>query len=147
MSYMAYTRCIVKPVSLALSLIFAGLITTVVSCDSSIPAAPVAKTGVAETAPKPDGALVSAVSSPGRADNDEGISHYKQGHMDVAAISFQKAAKADPKLAEAHYNLGLSLDQMGKHDEATAAFRQASALGPANPAIQDSPILKKHLGM
>ena len=36
--------------------LFAGLVTTVVACDSSIPAAPVVKTGVAETAPTPDGA-------------------------------------------------------------------------------------------
>jgi Tfp pilus assembly protein PilF len=137
----------VKQGSLALSLILAGLITAVVSCDSSKPPAPAAKTGTAVTAPMPEGALMSAVGSPGQADNDEGVSQYKQGHMDVATNWFQKALKADPKLAEAHYNLGLSLDKMGKHEEATAAFKQAAALAPANPAIKDSPILKKHLGM
>jgi Flp pilus assembly protein TadD len=136
-----------KQVSLAMSLILAGLITTVVSCDSSKPAAPAAKTGTPETTSMPDGALMSPVASPGRADNDEGVSQYKQGHMDVATTAFQKAIKADPKLAEAHYNLGLSLDKMGNHEEATAAFKQAAALAPANPAIKDSPILKKHLGM
>jgi len=136
-----------KNVSLALSLILAGLMTTVVSCDSSKPIAPAAKTSVAETAPMPDAALMSAVSSPGKADNDEGVNQYKQGHMDAAITGFQKAVKADPKLAEAQYNLGLSLDKTGKHDEATAAFKQAIALAPANPAIKDSPILKKHLGV
>ena len=136
-----------KQVSLALSLILTGLITTVVSCDSGKPVPPPVKTGTPESAPVPSGTLVAAVSSPGRADNDEGISHFKQGHMDVATTAFQKAIQADPKLAEAHYNLGLSLDNMGKHDEATAAFKQAAALAPANPAIQDSAILKKHTGM
>ena len=135
-----------KQVSLALSVILAGLAITVVSCDSEKPYAPAAKTGTAETAPVSDGALISAVGSPGQADNDEGVSQYKQGNMDVAIDRFQKALKSDPKSAEAQYNLGLSFDKMGKHDEATAAFKQAIALAPANPAIKDSPTLKKHLG-
>jgi Flp pilus assembly protein TadD len=90
---------------------------------------------------------MSPASSPGRADNDEGVSHYKQGHWDVATDSFKKAVKADPNLAEAHYNLALALDKMGKHDEATAAFKKAIELAPTNPAIKDSTILKKHVGM
>jgi Flp pilus assembly protein TadD len=138
----------VKQVSLALSVILAGLAITVVSCDSEKPNGLAAKSSTAVTAPAPvsDGALMSAVGSPGQADNDEGVSQYKQGHMDVATDRFQKAVKSDPKSAEAQYNLGLSFDKMGKHDEATAAFKQAVALAPANPAIKDSPTLKKHLG-
>ena len=144
---MSNGRCIVKQVSLALTVILAGLAITVVSCDADKPYAPAAKTGAAATAPLSDGALMSAVGSPGQADNDEGVSQYKQGHMDVATDRFQKALKSDPKSAEAQYNLGLSFDKMGRHDEATAAFKQAIALAPANPAIKDSPILKKHLGV
>jgi len=140
----------VKQVSLALSVILAGLAITVVSCDSEKPFGSAAKTSpvAIATAPAPvsDVALMSAVGSPGQADNDEGVSQYKQGHMDVATDRFQKAVKSDPKSAEAQYNLGLSFDKMGKHDEATAAFKLAVALAPANPAIKDSPILKKHLG-
>jgi Flp pilus assembly protein TadD len=90
---------------------------------------------------------MSAAGSPGRADNDEGVTHYKQGHWDVATEWFNKAIKADPKLAEAHYNLALALDKTGKHTEATAAFKKALELAPTNPAIKDSPILKKHVGM
>jgi len=143
----------VKQVSLALSVILAGLTITVVSCDSEKPFGSAAKTGPAATAPVATApapvsevALMSVVGSPGQADNDEGVNQYKQGHMDVATDRFQKALKSDPKLAEAQYNLGLSFDKMGKHDEATAAFKQAVALAPANPAIKDSAILKKHLG-
>ena len=142
-----------KQVSLALSVILAGLTITVVSCDSEKPFGSAAKTGPAATAPVATApapvsevALMSVVGSPGQADNDEGVNQYKQGHMDVATDRFQKALKSDPKLAEAQYNLGLSFDKMGKHDEATAAFKQAVALAPANPAIKDSAILKKHLG-
>ena len=127
-----------KRISLELSLILACLI-AVVACDSGKPA--VTASGSADTA------LMSPASSPGRADNDEGVGHYKQGHWDVATDWFKKAVKADANLAEAHYNLALSLDKMGKHEDATAAFKKAAELAPANPAIKDSTILKKHLGM
>jgi len=147
----------VKQVSLALSVILAGLAITVVACDSEklfgsaaktspTATAPAATATATAPAPASEGALMSAAGSPGQADNDEGVSQYKQGHMDVATDRFQKAVKSDPKSAEAQYNLGLSFDKMGKHDEATAAFKLAVALAPANPAIKDSPILKKHLG-
>jgi Flp pilus assembly protein TadD len=127
----------VKQISLELSLILACLI-VLVACDSGKPA--VTTSGSADTA------LMSPASSPGRADNDEGVGHYKQGHWDVATDWFKKAVTADANLAEAHYNLALSLDKMGKHEDATAAFKKAADLAPANPAIKDSPILKKHLG-
>ena len=130
----------VKRISLELSFILACLI-AVVACDSGKPP------GTATTSAGADTALMSLASSPGRADNDEGVSHYKQGHWDVATDWFKKAVKADPNLAEAHYNLALSLDKMGKHEDATAAFKKAAELAPANPAIKDSLILKKHLGM
>ena len=128
-----------KQISLELSLILACLI-AVVACDSGKPAGTTTSGGA-------DTALMSPTSSPGRADNDEGVGHYKQGHWDVATDWFKKAVKADPNLAEAHYNLALSLDKMGKHEDATAAFKKAAELAPANPAIKDSAILKKHLGM
>ena len=126
-----------KQISLELSVILACLL-AVVACDSGKPAVTVS--GSADTA------LMSPASSPGRADNDEGVGHYKQGHWDVATDWFKKAVKADANLAEAHYNLALSLDKMGKHEDATAAFKKAADLAPANPTIKDSPILKKHLG-
>ena len=129
----------VKQISLELSLILACLI-AVVACDSGKPAGTTTSGGA-------DTALMSPASSPGRADNDEGVGQYKQGHWDVATDWFKKAVKADPNLAEAHYNLALSLDKMGKHEDATAAFKKAAELAPANPAIKDSAILKKHLGM
>jgi Flp pilus assembly protein TadD len=127
-----------KQVSISIGLIL-GFLTLGVACDYG-------KSGGGATATA-DSALMAPASSAGRMDNDEGVGHYKQGHWDVAEGHFRKAIKADPNLAEAHYNLGLALDKMSKHDEATTEFKKAAELAPTNPAIKDSPILKKHIAM
>ena len=98
-------------------------------------------------APAGDSALMAPASSAGRMANDEGVGHYGQGHWDVAEGHYRKAIAADANLAEAHYNLGLALDKEGKHEAATASFKKAAELAPTNPAIKDSAILKKHIGM
>lgn len=126
---------------LALSLFF---LVNLVACESS-------QTGGGGETRKagtgPDAALFAPASSGARADNDEGVGHYQQGHWDVAAGHFKKAVKADPNSAVAHYNLGLTQDKMGKHEEATASFKKSLELAPTNTAIKDSEILKKHVGM
>jgi Tfp pilus assembly protein PilF len=60
---------------------------------------------------------------------------------------YQKAVKADPNSAVVHYNVALTLDKMGKHEDATASFKKALELAPNDPAIKDSELLKKHVGM
>ncbi len=47
--------------------------------------------------------------------NEEGISHYNQGHYDVALKHFQMASKVDSSVGESHYNEALCLDKLGKH--------------------------------
>jgi Flp pilus assembly protein TadD len=91
-----------------------------------------------------ESALMAPESSAGRAANDEGVSHARQGHWDVAEGHFRKALEADPKLAEAQFNLGLALDKLGRHDEAKAALEKAAGLAPDNTKITESPVLKKH---
>ncbi|MEE9164774.1 MAG: tetratricopeptide repeat protein [Nitrospinota bacterium] len=90
-------------------------------------------------------ALAAPSGSAGAAKNAEGISHYDQGHWDVAEKYFMEAVKADPKLAEAHYNLALSLHNQDNHKEATKHFGHALKLAPNKPAIANSGILKGHL--
>lgn len=92
-------------------------------------------------------ALQTQAGSKAETHNKEGIEHYNQGHWDVAKKHFEAAAKDDPKSAEAHYNLALSLDKMGDHKAATEHFKEAHHLGMNNPDIQNSEILKKHTGM
>lgn len=115
---------------------------TLISCDSSQTGGGSKKSGT-----EADAALTAPPSSAARMENDEGVGHYQQGHWDVAEGHFRKALMADPNSAVAHYNLALTLDKMGKHEEATASFKKALELAPNDPAIKDSEILKKHLKM
>jgi len=79
--------------------------------------------------------------------NKEGIEHYNQSHWDVAKKHFMGATEADPKSAEAHYNLALALDKSGDHKSATEHFQKALDLGKDKPEIANSGILKAHLKM
>lgn len=91
--------------------------------------------------------LAAGANSNAKMHNDEGIKEYKGGYPEKAEMHFSEAVKADPKSAEAHYNLALSLDSVGKHRDASSEFKKALDLGSKNPAIANSKILKKHLGM
>ncbi len=93
------------------------------------------------------GALMASGSGNAEGHNNEGVEHYGKGHWDIAKDHFQQAVAADANLAEAHYNLALTLDKMGDHGEATRHFQMALDHGAGNPAIKDSGILKAHLGM
>ncbi|MGH7230901.1 MAG: tetratricopeptide repeat protein [Nitrospiraceae bacterium] len=117
------------------------MLTTLIACDSGSTDGGAKRAGTG-----PDAPLVTPPSSAARMDNDEGVGHYQQGHWDVAAEHFRKAVKADPNSPAAHYNLGLTQDKMGKHDEATGSFKKAIELAPDDPMIKDSDIVKKHIG-
>jgi Flp pilus assembly protein TadD len=117
-------------------------ISVFIGCDSYQTGGGPKKAGTA-----PDAPLFAPASSAARMENDEGAGHYQQGHWDVAMEHFQKALKADPNSAVVHYNVALTLDKMGKHDDATASFKKALEFAANDPAIKDSEILKKHVGM
>jgi len=78
--------------------------------------------------------------------NDMGVSHLEMRHYGIAEGYFRDAITLRPDFAEAWFNLGVALDGMGKHPEATEAFRQAKRLGGNLPAIANSDIVKQHLG-
>ena len=77
----------------------------------------------------PVGALTASDTEPGATENNEGVGHYKEGHWKTSAKHFREAIAAGPKLAEAHYNLALTLDKLGDHGGATNHFREALGLG------------------
>jgi Flp pilus assembly protein TadD len=91
--------------------------------------------------------LAAGASSTANMHNDAGIENYNKGNAQEAEKHFSEAVQADPKSAEAHYNLALTLDSLGRHKEAAAEFKKAYDLGSKNPKIANSDILKKHLGM
>lgn len=128
------------PTSLFLPLVFV-LLNVTLGCDSGQSGYGSKKSGKTADAP-----LMTPASSSARMENDEGTGHYQQGHWDVAMEHYQKAVKADPNSAAVHYNVALTLDKMGKHEDATASFKKALELAPNDPSIKDSEILKKHVG-
>lgn len=81
------------------------------------------------------------------AKNNEGVDHLAQGHYEASVPFFQDALKFKDNFAEAHFNLAVALDGLGKHAEATEEFKKAKELGQNNPKISDNELLKKHLGM
>jgi len=77
--------------------------------------------------------------------NSEGIAHYNMGHWSVARDHFASAMKADPNLAEPHFNLALALDKLDLHSEATTHFKKAAELAPGNRAITQSSAYRNHV--
>lgn len=90
-------------------------------------------------------ALAAPAGAGDEGHNAEGIKHYNKEHWKKAADHFRGAINSDPNLAEAHYNLALSLDKMRQHGPATKSFAKALKLGKDNPAISGSKILQAHL--
>lgn len=134
------------------------LLMVTVGCESKAPSGEAEKAATTEEAAKmeegkgehaagAETAVMAPSGSPARMENDEGVSHYKQGHYDVAEVHFRKATEADPSLAVAHFNLALALDKLNKHGEATQHFKKALELAPDDPQIAQSKILKAHVGM
>ena len=79
--------------------------------------------------------------------NEEGISHYSQGHYDVALKHFQMASKIESSVGESHYNVALCLDKLGRHGDATNHFYAARKYAHGNKAILKSGILNAHAPM
>jgi len=77
--------------------------------------------------------------------NAEGIAHYNKGRWGIARKYFEAAVKADPKSAEAHYNLALVLDGLGANATADEEFKKAAALAPGNTAITESSAYRNHV--
>jgi tetratricopeptide (TPR) repeat protein len=79
--------------------------------------------------------------------NNEGISHYNQGHYDLALKHFKIASSIASGVGEAHYNEALCLDKLGRHGDATNQFYAARKKAHANEAILKSGILNAHAPM
>lgn len=87
----------------------------------------------------PAGTVPTAVTA-----MEEGNRQFAGRHWEAAKMQYQDAIKAQPTLAEAHYNLALVYDML--RDDATARrhFIEAANLAPGNKVIWDAPPLKRH---
>lgn len=97
----------------------------------------------------PSGPLaVLPMTSPAAAGHNlEGIQQYHAGKWQAAKSLFESAIRADPGLAEAHFNLALTFHKLGEHREAATHFKRASELAPANKEIVGSSVYRNHLGL
>ncbi len=77
--------------------------------------------------------------------NAEGIEYYQLGHWSVAKGHIEAAIKAEPDLAEPHYNLALALHQLGSHTEATEHVMLAAQLAPDYRAITEFSLYQHHV--
>jgi hypothetical protein len=66
-------------------------------------------------------------------------------HRWTAAIEkFEEAVHAQPKPAEAHYTLGLTLYRKGPAAASRSHFIEAAALAPGHPVISYAPPFRKY---
>lgn len=64
-------------------------------------------------------------------DVQAGIEALREGDAEAALSHFDRAARARPERGEIHWNRGLALRALGRHDEAKEAFSRALASGGA----------------
>lgn len=59
----------------------------------------------------------------------DGVSRYHNEIYDEALRDFNRATELDPSFARAWYNKGVTLDKLGRHDEAQVCYDKAKELG------------------
>lgn len=74
----------------------------------------------------------------------DGNQFFTQGQWGQAKQEYEKAIAAEPTLAEAHYNLAMTLDKIGQGQAAKKHYIEAANLAPGHKIIWDSPPLHKY---
>jgi len=63
----------------------------------------------------------------------EGMAYYGEGNLERAIESLQRAIRADPADADAHYQLATALQKQNRTADAMREYEAAAALVPGNP--------------
>ena len=75
---------------------------------------------------------------------EQGNQLFAQQDWAGAQQVYLAAIQADQTLAEAHYNLALTLERLGEKAEAKKHYIAAANLAPGNKVIWDAPPLRKY---
>ena len=70
----------------------------------------------------------------------------QNGKISESLVAGQKSVKLDPQDAEAYYNLGIVLQEMGRLDEAEAIYKKAITLKPDHKVHNNLGIVMQELG-
>jgi Tfp pilus assembly protein PilF len=70
---------------------------------------------------------------------DTGNALFEAGQWEQARGQYELAVTADPTMAEAHYDLALALNRLGRNNEAMTHYRKAADLAPGNRVIWNAP--------
>lgn len=89
--------------------------------------------------------VASGNTSQAAAQVREGIIELNNGKYESAGERFETAILLDPKLAEAHYNLAIVLEDQGKEADAKRHLKEAASLAPNNPGITGSEFYLKQM--
>lgn len=74
----------------------------------------------------------------------EGNRLFALNQFAASKVQYESAIQSQPDLAEAHYNLALALDRLGKPQQAREHYIQAANLAPGHKVIWDSPVLRRY---
>lgn len=75
---------------------------------------------------------------------EEGHRLFEAGEWAKAIAQYEAAVAAQPTLAEAHYNLAVSFDRLGKPGLARTHYLEAANFAPGHKVIWNSPPLRRH---
>jgi Flp pilus assembly protein TadD len=74
----------------------------------------------------------------------EGNQLYTSGKWPEAKAIYTSIISSQPALAEAHYNLAITLDRLGDGNAARQHYMEAANLAPGNKTIWDAPPLRRY---
>jgi Tfp pilus assembly protein PilF len=74
----------------------------------------------------------------------QGNSLFAEHQWTAAKRKFEAAIQAQPTLAEAHYNLALTLEQQGRLSESRPLYKKAADLAPGHPVILNAPPFRQY---
>jgi Flp pilus assembly protein TadD len=75
---------------------------------------------------------------------EEGNRLFAEGQWERSKQRYEAAITAQPTLAEAHYNLALTLERLGNRAEARRHYLEAANLAPGHKVIWNSPPLRRY---